>query len=133
MDPCAELTLRLLRIAQEALEPNSSLVDWMILPLLRRADWHQAAQYLTAATKPVLVAPILEPGCFALWSIHEESPGSQRAFELELDEQRRFLTGRLDSLCLTTPGFVETPDTARVLVRRPGGGRPPVGWIPPAS
>ncbi len=165
MDPCAELTLRLIRIAQEALEPNSSLVDWLILPIQQRADWREAARYLAAMTKPALVAPILEPGCLAVWSVHEGTPRMQHAFEEELRSQREFLTQRLAALCLADPGFVETPDgafritvsdlhrwtqeyclhsvgigiarsapdTARLLVCRPGGGRPPVGWIPPAS
>lgn len=163
MDPCAELTLRLVRIAQEALEPSSSLVDWCILPGQQRATWREAADRLGKAAKPVLVAPILEPGCLAFWSVDGQTRDFRQQLERELSNQQTVLTARLDGLRLSVPCFVETPDaafrvtladfhrwareyclhsvgigiqrsaadTARIVVRRPGGHRAPVGWIPP--
>ncbi len=164
MDTRAELTLRLVRIAQEALQPRSSLVDWMLYPHYRRASWTDARQLLATAAKPVLVAPLVEPGCLAFWGASDLSADARRSVDAEIANQRDYFTSRIAALALTAPSFVESPDaifrlpladfedwsaeycipvgfgvtrsaadTARVLVRLPGGHAPPVGWIPPES
>lgn len=139
------------------------MVDWLLLPQQQRSDWREAARCLAAAAKPLLVVPLLEPGCLAISSFDELAPEMKRTLQHELGNQRGFLMERLDAMCLAEPGFVETPDgilrisisdlhrwadeyclqsvglgiaksapdSARILVRRPGGGREPVGWIPP--
>lgn len=160
MDTRAELTLRLVRIAQEALQPHSSLVDWMLFPHYRHARWTDARQLLATAAKPVLVVPLLEPGCLSFWSARDLTPDARRQLEDELANQRQYFASRLDGYALTRPAFVESPDgayrlplsdfrkwtaeycipiglsmtksapdTARILVRPPGGHRQPVGWI----
>ena len=161
MDACAELTLRLARAAQEALNPRSSLVDWFFFPTHRRRNWSDAAKELAGARKPAVVAPLLEPGSIALWSLDELPSLDRSRVEREFANQRDYLSGKLESLNLKDEDHVETPDgefrivvadfrrwaaeysiavgigmaaspnprTGRILIRPPGGGGPPVGWV----
>jgi hypothetical protein len=165
MDPCAELTLRLVRNGQEALKPLSSLSNWLLLPDHRELTWDQAGELLTAARKPVIVAALLEPGAIAFWSLDSLRQESVRAMDREFANQRQYFSDKLEALGLTGDDRVETPDgefqlsvadfrrwgteytvtvgiglsksprarTARVLLRPPGGGGPPVGWVDPAA
>ena len=161
MDPCAEPTLRLVRAAQEALKPRSSFVHWYFLPEGRRATWPEAGEILAAAPKPLIVAPLVEPGTIAFWSIPSLPSRGLGVSDSPFANGRQFFGERLEGMKLADADFVEAPDgeflvsvadfkqwladytlpvgigvnkaprphTARITVRLPGGGGPPVGWV----
>jgi hypothetical protein len=165
IDPCAELTLRLLRVGQEALEPRSSMVDWDFYPEHYHATWAQAREVLKAAAKPVIVAPLLESGSVAIWSIGSLDLENRAKIEREFANQCRYFNEKLEMLALCDSDLIETPDgtftltvaelkqwateytvlvgigmvpspvtkRGRIIIRPPGGGRPPVGIWKPAS
>lgn len=160
MDVCAELTLRLVRAGQEALSPCSSMVDWDFFPEHRHATWSQAREILTGAAKPLIVAPLLESGSAAIWSVGALQPQRRTVFEREFANQSEYFNEKLAALGLDDTDQIETPDgtftltvaefrqwatqytvlvgisvtatpvarRGRILIRPPGGGRPPVGW-----
>ena len=161
MDACAELTLRLVRAAQEALKPRSSLLGWHFFPEGRKVTWPEAREILAAAPKPLLVAPLVEPGTIAFWSIAALPSRGLGVSDSHFANGRQFFGERLEWMKLTDADFVEAPDgefrvsvadfkqwladytvpigigmnksprphTARITVRLPGGGGPPVGWV----
>lgn len=69
MDRRAELTLRIVWLAQEARRSRRSMRDWLFLPQFRRAAWGEAIAILEEAPKPLLVAPLVEPGHVAVWPL----------------------------------------------------------------
>jgi hypothetical protein len=69
MDTCAELTLHLARLVQQRADATRSPVFWSFEPDGRRVRWPEAGSILSAAAKPLLVAPLVEPGALALWSL----------------------------------------------------------------
>lgn len=165
MDACAELTLRLVRAGQEALNPCSSMVDWDFFPAHQHATWSQARKILSGAAKPLIVAPLLESGSVAIWSVGALEAQHRTIFERELANQCEYFNGKLASLALEDTDQIETPDgtftltvaelrqwatqytvlvgisvtatpvrrRGRIIIRPPGGGRPPVGWIDPGQ
>jgi hypothetical protein len=110
MDACAELTLRLVRTGQEALNPRSSLLDWVFFPEHQHATWSQAREILTAAGKPLIVAPLLESGSVAIWSISALQSQHRAALEREFANQCQYFSEKLAALTLDDTDHVETPD-----------------------
>jgi hypothetical protein len=70
MDICAELTLRVLQLAQEHGRSPRAVRDWFFVPEFRRATWPEAQAILTEAVKPLVVAPLIEPGYIAIWPLN---------------------------------------------------------------
>jgi hypothetical protein len=169
MDACAELTLRIIRLAQEHDNLNRSSVQWHFFPGDRRVPWSAARDILSATPKPAIVAALVEPGALAVWSLNEMRPaerdGAERAFANQtayFDEKLRLLglddgdsvalTTNAGELAMTVADFrrwmseyavsvgvsldrSSVAGTGRILVRSPGGGRPPLGMdadVPPA-
>ncbi|HEV7387017.1 MAG TPA: hypothetical protein VGN73_00265, partial [Gemmatimonadaceae bacterium] len=110
MDACAELTLRLVRAGQEALNPLSSMVDWVFFPDHQHATWSQAREILTGAVKPLLVAPLLESGSVAIWSVGEFQPQHRAVAEREFANQCQYFDQKLAGLALGDTDQIETPD-----------------------
>jgi len=87
MDIGAELTLQIACRVHECGEPPRSFAFWSLLLDVRRATWAEARAVLAAAPKPVLVAPLLEPGGLAVWTL-DDLHGTRRAdFEHEMANQ----------------------------------------------
>jgi len=84
MDTGAELTLQIVRRAQSYARPDVLQAPdlWLLWPSGERLDWVKARARLGALAKPLLVAPLLEPGMLGLWPIDT------------LDEERRQVVGR---------------------------------------
>ena len=110
MDACAELTLRLVRAGQEALNPRNSLLDWVFFPEHQHATWSQAREILTAAGKPLIVAPLLESGSVAIWSISALQAQHRTALEREFANQCQYFSEKLAALALDDTDQIETPD-----------------------
>jgi len=110
MDTCAELTLRLVRAGQEALNPVSSMLDWDFFPEQQHATWSQAREILTQATKPLIVAPLLESGSVAIWSLSALQPEHRAALESEFANQCQYFNEKLAALALEDADHVATPD-----------------------
>jgi hypothetical protein len=110
MDSCAELTLRLVRAGQEALNPVSSMLDWDFFPEHQHATWSQAREILTQATKPLIVAPLLESGSVAIWSVAALQPQHRTVFERELANQCEYFKEKLAAFALDDTDQIETPD-----------------------
>ena len=77
MDIGAELTLQIARFAQDRSDAPRSAARWFLLPGSTPLTWAEARDALAALPKPVLVAPLSEPGLLGVWL-----PGF-------LDEERR--------------------------------------------
>jgi hypothetical protein len=71
MDTGAELTLQIVRRAQSYARPDVPQApdSWLLWPGGERLDWISARARLGALAKPLLVAPLLEPGMLGLWTI----------------------------------------------------------------
>ena len=70
MDFGAELTLQIVWRAQTHARPDGarSPESWLFWPRGERVDWEGARAMLGALPKPLLVAPLLEPGMLGLWT-----------------------------------------------------------------
>jgi hypothetical protein len=71
MDTGAELTLQIVQRAQSYARPDVLQAPdlWLLWPGGERLDWVSARARLGALAKPLLVAPLLEPGMLGLWPI----------------------------------------------------------------
>lgn len=110
VDGCAEFTLRLVRAGQEALSPRSSLRNWFFLPEPREASWSEAREILAGAAKPLIVAPLLEPGCIAIWSVSTIEPARRARVDHELANQCAYWDEKLAVAKLDDTDHIETPD-----------------------
>jgi hypothetical protein len=101
MDDCAELTLRVVRFAQERRDLKSSLVHWHFFPGSRRATWSEAREILSGAPKPVIVAALLEPGTLALWHLDDFDAAERDALEYEFANQQAYINEKVTLLGLS--------------------------------
>ena len=65
---------------------------------------------LAAAPKPLIVAPLLEPGWIAFWNATELEPRAVEILEREFANQRAYFAEKLEQLHLRDDDCVETPD-----------------------
>src|SRR5258705_13830499 len=89
----AELSLQIVRRAQSFARPDVPQAPdlWLLWPGGERLDWVRARARLGALGKPLLVAPLLEPGMLGIWPIDT------------LDEERKRAVGRESPIrCSTT-------------------------------
>ena len=94
-DTCADFVLHLARLQQEHLRPTSSLVGWVFLPAFREATWSQARELLAAAPKPLVVAPLVEPGYLAVWNLDGVEPDRRATIESLFANQVEYFTEKL--------------------------------------
>ncbi|HEY4320725.1 MAG TPA: hypothetical protein VGM77_06035 [Gemmatimonadales bacterium] len=110
MDPCAELTLRLIRTGQEALGPRSSTVAWTFFPEIIRANWSEARDILAAAPKPALITPLIESGAIAMWSMDMLGDRGRASLEHQISNQVEYYGAKLHAGGMTSSDAIETPD-----------------------
>ena len=164
MDVCAEVTLRVTRFAQGRASTQLAAGAWFLMPEFREATWDDARDALSSAPKPMIVAPLLEPGHVGFWSFNAIAAESRAAAAKQISNQQAYCLAKLRSLGLadahtiiipsaegdfampreafdrwlaeyaigigTTLQRAVEPGTARLLLRPPGGGGPPLGWSP---
>jgi hypothetical protein len=112
MDLCAALTLHVSRFVQMPVDPPASPTRWTFVPEGRRATWDEAAALLASAPKPLMVAPLLEPGALGSWGVRALAGDDLRRAQHELANQLAGLKHLLDQLGIS--------DDAEVLFETPG-------------
>ena len=95
MDKCAELTVRLVQLLQEDAIKLKPTFGWSVVPQLQTRTWEEAREALSAAPKPVLVAPLLEPGQLAFWSVSALEEVTRERLTREFANQSEYYTEKL--------------------------------------
>lgn len=100
MDTRAELTLQIVRLAHSHTVGDVSRIPqrWTFWPYGERCDWEGARALLSRLAKPVLVAPLAEPGMLGLWTVDMLAEGHRLAAGRELSNQTQYLADKLTAL-----------------------------------
>ena len=99
MNVQAELTLQIARLVQPRNQRRTP-AGLMFWPDGFRVTWAEANAFLADAPKPVIVAPLVEPGLLGLWSQADISAARKDAFAAELANQRQYYEEKLHALGL---------------------------------
>lgn len=97
MDTGAEFTLQIARFAQDRFPTPRSAARWHLLPSSDASlTWAAARDVLAALPKPVMVAPLNDPGALGIWlPAHLEA--TQRAWlEYQLNNQMQYWREKLN-------------------------------------
>jgi hypothetical protein len=78
MDHAAQLALRICRFVQMPLNSPDWPREWRFVPGGGRADREEAIKLLVDAPKPVIIAPLVEPGMLATWCVANMSGEPRR-------------------------------------------------------
>lgn len=100
LDAAAELTLRITRFIQMPESPAASPARWFFLPEFHSAGWSEACELLAAAPKPLIIAPLPDPGCLGTWHLGALTGVHRARAEHELANQESFFARRLEHLRL---------------------------------
>ena len=101
MDICAELTLQVARLSQAHKVTRRAMSDWFFVPAFRKATWAEAHDILAAAPKPLIVAPLVEPGYLATWSVQDLDSAQRAGAERHFDNLAEYFPEKLQVLGLT--------------------------------
>jgi hypothetical protein len=71
---------------------------WLLWPGGERLDWVGTRTRLSALTKPLLVAPLLEPGMLGLWSIDTLDDARRQVARREVANQVQYYANKLAAL-----------------------------------
>ncbi len=93
MDLCAELTLHVLRFVQSPDDPPVSPAKWHFVPDGVQVAWPEARRLLRDAVKPIIVAPLAEPGMIGTWGVAALTGMARARAEHNLANQVNFLRG----------------------------------------
>jgi hypothetical protein len=100
-DIAAELTLRLARFIQMPETPPASPARWFFLPEFHAAPWDEACALLAAAPKPLIVAPLPEPGFLGTWYLGALTGVHRTRADYESQNRQAFFASQLEHLGLT--------------------------------
>jgi hypothetical protein len=108
MDSGAELTLQIIRRVQRHSHGEARRFpdSWSFWPRGLRAGWPDARDLLTALPKPILVAPLLEPGMLGLWTDEGFDNAQRHAFAQQLANQVQYYSEKLAALNVPPDGQV---------------------------
>lgn len=100
MDTGAELTLQITRRVQAHARPDVSQESglWTIWPRGERLDWDGARALLGCLPKPVLVAPLLEPGMLGLWTVETLDEAHRQVVDRGIANQVQYYAEKLTAL-----------------------------------
>ncbi len=100
MDTGAELTLRIVQRAQSYVRPDVPQAPdlWLLWPCGECLDWISTRTTLGALTKPLLVAPLLEPGMLGLWPIDTLDEAHRQVVTHGVVNQVQYYTHKLAAL-----------------------------------
>lgn len=92
----ADLTLLALRLIQGP--PKPPVREWFFLPGFVETSAEDARAVLESTPKPVVVSPVLDPGCVALWTLASLEPAARARAEHLLANQQAFFEAKLSAL-----------------------------------
>ncbi len=98
MDIGAELTLQIVRLVQARPGAARSPAFWTFWPQGGRATWAEARDFLAGAAKPVLVAPLIEPGAIGVFTLGQFPEPVQRRLASEFENQVGYYEEKLASV-----------------------------------
>lgn len=101
MDIGAELTLQIVRLVHERPDPPRSPASWSVWPEGGRLTWAEVRAVLAAAPKPLLVAPLIEPGALGMWTLDSLSAGMRTKLARGIASQVEYYTAKLEMIGLT--------------------------------
>lgn len=107
MDASAELTLRILRTVQEHRGAVASEANWTFVPDGRRVPWAEARELLAAMPKPVIVAPLTEPGYLSVWVLDRLSDQERTMGVKSMANQKEYYLSKLETCALGDAGVIE--------------------------
>lgn len=90
MGGTAALVVAMTRFAQSTAasrEAPSSPRRWKLVPDSRSLSYHELLDALAALPKPVCIAPAVNPGVLAVWSVEDVHPTQRAHLEWELQNQ----------------------------------------------
>lgn len=99
-DIAAELTLRVARFLQMPDAPPASPARWFFVPEFYSAQWDEAGDLLTAARKPLIVAPLPDPGFLGTWFLDALKGVHLQRAQHQLRNQQAFFAAQLQQLGL---------------------------------
>jgi hypothetical protein len=102
MDAAAELTLQIAQAMQRR-DISQSPPHWIFWPEGTRATWAEARDLLASAPKPLLIAPLIEPGSLGLWQASAFDEAKRTAFGHQFQNQLGYYAEKLTALGLS-PG-----------------------------
>lgn len=105
MNVQAELTLQIARLVQPRNQRRPA-ADWMFWPDGFRVTWAEAIAFLADTPKPVIVAPLVEPGFLGLWSQADIGAARKETFASELANQRQYYEEKLHALGVGPQGLI---------------------------
>jgi hypothetical protein len=100
-DISAELTLRVARFIQMPEAPPASPARWFFVPEFYSAPWDEALALLTAAPKPLIIAPLPDPGFLGTWYVGALTGVHRERVDHQLQNQQAFFASQLEGLSLT--------------------------------
>ncbi|HEY9226251.1 MAG TPA: hypothetical protein VIP11_06375 [Gemmatimonadaceae bacterium] len=100
-DIAAELTLRVARFLQMPDGPPASPARWFFVPEFYSAGWDEAGSLLAEAPKPLIVAPLPDPGFLGTWFLGALKGVHRSRAEHQLQNQQAFFAAQLQHLGLT--------------------------------
>ena len=118
-DTSAELTLRVARFIQMPEDPPASPARWFFVPEFYSAHWDEAIALLTAAPKPLIVAPLPDPGMLGTWYLGALTGVHRARADQQLQNQQAFFASQLEGLGLSdadTVVFDSGPDETAINV-----------------
>jgi hypothetical protein len=101
IDISAELTLRIARFIQMPDTPPASPARWFFVPEFYSASWEEAGALLAAAPKPLVVAPLPDPGFLGTWHIGALAGVHRARADHQLHNQQAFFAAHLEHLGLS--------------------------------
>jgi hypothetical protein len=101
IDISAELTLRIARFIQMPDTPPASPARWFFVPEFYSAPWEEAGALLAAAPKPLVVAPLPDPGFLGTWYVGALAGVHRTRADHQLHNQQAFFASQLEHLGLT--------------------------------
>lgn len=102
MDLPAELTLQLVRLIHDQLHAKRPRgFDWFLVPAFRSATWEETRTRLVQAAKPLIVAPLPEPGYLGLWEPGSAPDAISASLKQHLANQLSFHTSKLSGFGYT--------------------------------
>ena len=115
MDVGAELALRLARLVQLRTFAPDGFDAWFLVPNFRKVSWAEARDLLSAAPKPLIVAPLPDPGFLGIWPLSTVSETDIAGSRHHVANQVSYFRAKLTALGYTTKDHVTFADGGELL------------------